>query len=81
MRQYRVSFFKNILSSDGHPFKCLQRSIDVVEKTEKRAFDKARSQFESDTHGPWMSHADVYEVEECGSEREKSRRHLFQTAL
>ena len=24
-----LSFFKDLLSSDGHPFKCLQRRIDV----------------------------------------------------
>ncbi len=29
MSTYHVSFFKNLLSSDGHPFKCLQRRIDV----------------------------------------------------
>jgi hypothetical protein len=29
MSQYRVSFFKTLLSSDGHQFKCLQQKIDV----------------------------------------------------
>ena len=29
MSTYHVSFFKYLLSSDGHPFKCLQRRIDV----------------------------------------------------
>jgi hypothetical protein len=28
MSTYHVSFFKNLLSSDGHPFKCLQRRVD-----------------------------------------------------
>lgn len=31
MSTYHVSFFKNLLSSDGHPFKCLQRRIDVTD--------------------------------------------------
>jgi hypothetical protein len=31
MSAYYVSFFKNLLSSDGHPFKCLQRRIDVTD--------------------------------------------------
>jgi hypothetical protein len=29
MIRYRVTFFKNLLSSDGHPFKCIQRAIDI----------------------------------------------------
>ena len=29
MTSYRVSFYKDLLNSDGHSFKCLQRQIDV----------------------------------------------------
>ena len=29
MNTYRVSFYKDLLSSDGHGFKCLQRQVDV----------------------------------------------------
>jgi hypothetical protein len=29
MNNYRVSFYKDILNSDGHSFKCLQRQVDV----------------------------------------------------
>ena len=29
MNSYRVSFYKSLLNSDGHSFKCLQRQIDV----------------------------------------------------
>ncbi len=29
MNNYRVSFYKNLLNSDGHSFKCLQRAVDV----------------------------------------------------
>jgi hypothetical protein len=29
MNDYRVSFYKNLLNSNGHNFKCLQRQIDV----------------------------------------------------
>lgn len=29
MRNYRVSFYKDLLNSDGHCFKCLQREVDV----------------------------------------------------
>ncbi len=30
MARYRVSFFKNLLSSDGHQFKCLQSEVDIA---------------------------------------------------
>ena len=29
MNNYRVSFYKYLLNSDGHSFKCLQRQVDV----------------------------------------------------
>jgi hypothetical protein len=29
MNSYRVSFYKDLLNSNGHRFKCLQRQIDV----------------------------------------------------
>jgi hypothetical protein len=29
MNTYRISFYKDLLNSDGHRFKCLQRQIDV----------------------------------------------------
>lgn len=29
MNSYRVSFYKDLMNSDGHSFKCLQRQVDV----------------------------------------------------
>jgi hypothetical protein len=29
MNNYRVLFYKDLLNSDGHSFKCLQRQVDV----------------------------------------------------
>ena len=29
MNTYRVSFYKDLLNSDGHSFKCLQRQVEV----------------------------------------------------
>jgi hypothetical protein len=29
MNSYRISFYKDLLNSDGHSFKCLQRQVDV----------------------------------------------------
>jgi hypothetical protein len=62
---YRVYYYKNLLSSDGHQFKCLQWQTDLpnVEGSEK-AEEIAARQFES-LHGlhslRWF--ADVIEVE------------------
>jgi hypothetical protein len=61
---YRVSYCKNLLSSDGHQFKCLQKQFDLpnVESAEKTQEIAAR-QFES-LHGLHMRwFADVIEVE------------------
>jgi hypothetical protein len=65
MRQYNVSFYKHILSSDGHPFRCLQRSIDVTEESEQLAIEKAKQEFETEKHVPWTYGADTMELREC----------------
>ena len=51
MSHYRVNYYKNLLSSDGHRFKCLQQQIDLpnVESAQK-AEETAARQFES-LHG------------------------------
>ena len=65
MSHYRVYYYKNLLSSDGHQFKCLQQQIDLpnAESAEK-AEETAARQFES-LHGlhslRWF--ADAIEVE------------------
>jgi hypothetical protein len=69
MSSYRVSFFKNLLSSDGHQFKCLQQQFDIpdVESADK-AVDSAARQFEK-LHRlrNWKMFADSIEVDskEC----------------
>ena len=71
MSDYRVSYYKNLLSSDGHQFKCLQQKFDLpnVESGEKAEEIGAR-QFES-LHGlhslRWF--ADVIEVERVNHEQ------------
>ena len=37
MNTYRVSFYKDLLNSDGHSFKCLQRQVDVQSDDPSRA--------------------------------------------
>src|SRR6266550_2016837 len=48
MSTYHVSFFQNLLSSDGHPFKCLQRRIDVSDaESIAQAAESASRAFEA----------------------------------
>ena len=37
MNSYRVSFYKELLNSDGHSFKCLQRQVDVQSEAPSQA--------------------------------------------
>ena len=64
MTHYRVSYYKNLLSSDGHQFKCLQKQFDLAKESAEKAEEIAAHQFES-LHGlhslRWF--ADVSEVE------------------
>jgi hypothetical protein len=63
MSAYHVSFFKNLLSSDGHPFKCLQRRIDVTDaESPAQAAQSASKAFEALYGCPWKLHADSIEI-------------------
>ena len=43
-----MSFFKNLVSSDGHPFKCLQQRIDVSDaESAAEATESASRAFET----------------------------------
>jgi len=69
MSTYHVSFFKNLLSSDGHPFKCLQRRIDVAEvENAAQAAESASRAFEALYGCPWKLHADSIEVIDADSQ-------------
>ncbi len=64
MADYRVSFFKNLVSSDGHRFKCLQCVIEVRDSASPaQAIETASREFEL-RHGlcDWKCHADLVEV-------------------
>lgn len=37
MTNYRVSFYKDLLNSDGHSFKCLQQQVDVQSDSPSQA--------------------------------------------
>ena len=65
MPSFRVKFFNTLLSSDGHPFKVLQRVISVRHsKTGDDAMKLAQRDFEQLECVPnWRLHADSSEVE------------------
>jgi hypothetical protein len=64
-KAYRVSFFKNLVSSDGHRFKCLQEAITVKSQSSDDAVRAAEQQFERDWNiENWRLHADEVEAVE-----------------
>ena len=65
MTCYRVSFFRELLSSDGHPYKCLQQTIDVRRaRNPDRAMLTAERRFERRHHvAYWTLCADFVELE------------------
>jgi hypothetical protein len=65
MARYRVTFFKKILSSDGHQFKCPQKTMEVPEgETPERALKAAQQWYERLTNTrDWRLFADTAEVE------------------
>jgi hypothetical protein len=66
MSAYHVSFFKTLLSSDGHPFKCLQQRIDISDaESSAQAVEAASRAFEAFYGCPWKLHADSIEVIAC----------------
>ena len=76
MSSYQVSLFKNLLSSDGHPFKCLQLRIDDSDaESAAQAAASASKAFEA-LHGcPWNLHADSVEVIPADSKCSLGSRH------
>jgi len=63
MTDYHIKFFKNLLSSDGHPFKVLQRVIVSQSETCEDAIRIAQQRFEGLEHvNDWRLHADFVEA-------------------
>ncbi len=48
MNKYRVAFYKDILNSNGHSFKCMQRQIDVRTDSPSQALVLAQKLTESE---------------------------------
>ena len=68
MTRHRVSFFKDLLSSDGHPFKCIQGVVEIRNaRSADRALQAAELRYERlhRVHD-WMLHAGCLELEVDG---------------
>jgi hypothetical protein len=77
MFTYHVSFFKNLLSSDGHPFKCLQQRIDITDaESAAQAAESASRAFEALYGCPWKLHADSIEVNVDPGQRVEMRSNI-----
>ena len=77
MKWYRVSFYKTLLNSDGHSFKCLQRQIDVQSNEHSQAMALAEQQMVDE-----RLNVDCVEVALCGDHNElehpsDSCKHIF----
>ena len=81
MPDFRISFFKNVLSSDGHRFKCLQDQIDVLDAEDAGdAADRAERRFEILHQVPeWKLMADSVEVLAVDAGRLTNHRSMIET--
>ena len=68
MVQCRVSFFKDLVSSDGHPSSCLQQSIEISgAENVTSAVEEAKRHYERLRRVPmWSLCADRLELESEG---------------
>ena len=64
MTVYQISFFKNLLSSNGHPFRCLQNRMEIRNaNSPAQAAARAQEQFEILHQIPvWNLRADSVEI-------------------
>jgi hypothetical protein len=64
MPSYRVKFLNRLLSSDGHPFTSVQRTVRVRADDPAQAAHLAQRRFEELEHvSDWRNHAQCVEVE------------------
>jgi hypothetical protein len=63
MSRYVVTFFKNLVDSDGHPFKAPQERIELASSSPQQAVEVAIERFIGSRHvGDWTIHADSLEL-------------------
>lgn len=75
MTSYHVTFFKNLVNSNGHQFKCPQGTMEVQRaRSPERALRAAERRFErANKIGNWTLYADVAEVDAIGSDGSSRR--------
>ncbi len=76
MAEYRVSFFKYLLNSNGYPCKALQHTVAVRHaKSADRAVKAAQRRYERLCHMPdWKLHADAMEVHVVSGNASREQR-------
>ncbi|RWM04388.1 MAG: hypothetical protein E5X80_19750 [Mesorhizobium sp.] len=80
MTSYRVTFFKNLVNSSGHRFKCPQGTVEIRRaRNLDRAFQAAERRYERQKKiGNWTLYADVAELETV--ETDGNSLHLVEPA-
>ena len=65
MTSYRVTFFKNLVNSNGHQFTCPQGTIEILRaRNYRRAFQAAERRYERVKKiANWTLYADFAELE------------------
>jgi len=65
MSHYVITFFKNLVDSEGHPFKTTQARIELDDSTPQQAIERAVVKFAEARHlRDWTLHADSFELSE-----------------
>ena len=65
MSHYVITFFKNLVDSEGHPFKTTQAEIELCDCTRQQALERAIERFVEARHvHDWTLHADSLVVSE-----------------
>jgi hypothetical protein len=69
MTSYKVRFVKNLQSSDGHSFRCVQEVVEIHHaKSPDRAVQAAERRYERLRHvSNWKLYADILELEIDGT--------------
>lgn len=65
MPTYKITFFKNLLSSDGHSFRCPQQVFTTTAQNSNEAVKAAKQKFACQWNiRDWRQHADECEAME-----------------
>ena len=63
MPTYQITFLKNLLSSNGHNFRCPQQVINITAQNSSEAVEAAKQKFATQWNfRDWRQRADEFEV-------------------